>query len=227
MSNDAFKPTDNEIARTDAIHSELDRAVERNSWRGLRLHLTVSNTHLVFTPAEVRTWLSVKRALLEQLSSRESAVYAEPYCGDEGKMSASVCAYDDDCGAPNERNLARGLVMYRQSAAFIEATRDPETMAMCSRCGTRYAEPCDALCGACQQANGGPTRADAERTGPINGGSDLSHELMIFERQKAEDEASGRRARLVAALSAELSRPVEPRFPPEGRSDRVFGGRRW
>lgn len=35
------------------------------------------------------------------------------------------------------------------------------------------------------------------------------------------------RARLVAALAKELDRPVPVRFPAEGRSDRVFGGRRW
>lgn len=84
-------------------------------------------------------------------------------------------------------------------------------------------DPCSCPTGDC------PThqREQDERTAPVNGGSDLSHELAIFERQKADDEASGRRARLVAALGAEMARPVEPRFPPEGRSDRVFGGRRW
>jgi hypothetical protein len=35
------------------------------------------------------------------------------------------------------------------------------------------------------------------------------------------------RARNIAALKAELSRPFEPRFPSVGRDSRVFGERRW
>jgi len=56
----------------------------------------------------------------------------------------------------------------------------------------------------------------------------LSKEMVAYAMQKADDEIEGRRARLVAALKAELGRPVtQPRFPSEARSDRVTGYRRW
>lgn len=51
-------------------------------------------------------------------------------------------------------------------------------------------------------------------------------EARVYAMQKAEDEQTGRRARLIAALKAEQSRPVTPRFPSVGRDDRVYRSNR-
>jgi hypothetical protein len=65
-----------------------------------------------------------------------------------------------------------------------------------------------------------------ERTGPY-GGDDLGHEAVVAALTVALPANIEARKRNVAALAAELRKPFEPRFPPEGRSDRVYGGRRW
>lgn len=66
-----------------------------------------------------------------------------------------------------------------------------------------------------------PIRANSERTGPY-GGNDTTHEAMLYERQKADDEMSGRRAHLLSQLASEQSRPVAVKHPGEGRLDRVY-----
>ncbi|HTJ17767.1 MAG TPA: hypothetical protein VL494_13400 [Steroidobacteraceae bacterium] len=68
----------------------------------------------------------------------------------------------------------------------------------------------------------------SERTGPHGGGSDLSHELMLFERQKADDEMSGRRAVLVANLAAERVKESGSAglLHPMNHWGRLRGGRR-
>jgi hypothetical protein len=184
-----------------------------------------------FTADEVRAWPTVKRALTAELVNGALSLEFAIWCDWWSPPGANLYQQRQE-----HRNAERGLCMYRKQLGAVQ----------CAACGHPHATfACgngDSICRHCQESRpwsnvrrdiearkqvfARQVRNDDERTGPVNGGSDLSHELAIFERQKAEDEASGRRARLVAALSAEMSRPVEPRFPPEGRSDRVFGGRR-
>ena len=49
--------------------------------------------------------------------------------------------------------------------------------------------------------------------------------MVDWDKQQRPSEA---RRRMIAALAAEMGRkPIEPRYPHEGRSDRVTGYRRW
>jgi hypothetical protein len=61
-----------------------------------------------------------------------------------------------------------------------------------------------------------------ERTGPTSGGSDLAHEQVVAALTAKLPANVEARKRMVAALAKELARPVTPRYPHEGRSDRVF-----
>ena len=60
-----------------------------------------------------------------------------------------------------------------------------------------------------------------ERTGPY-GGDDLGHETVVAAMTQALPANVEARKRMVAALARELDRPVAVRFPPEGRSCRVY-----
>ena len=53
------------------------------------------------------------------------------------------------------------------------------------------------------------------------------HEANIAALTEALPANVAARKRNIAALAKELGRPAPVRYPHEGRSDRVYGGRRW
>jgi hypothetical protein len=58
-------------------------------------------------------------------------------------------------------------------------------------------------------------------------GSNLTRDAVLHGVTNGLDIHTGRRARLVAALKSEMGRAFTPAHPVEGRSERVYGGRRW
>lgn len=118
------------------------------------------------------------------------------------------------CGAPSTSTYRKG---------------DPEEMPLCKKhwlsCHGDNIEAWKARRSAPSQPE--QAKADpyaAERTGPY-GGSDLTHEAYLAETQRAEDEMTGRRAALVAALKAEHAASSKrsgllETFPKDARNPR-------
>lgn len=269
-----------EIARVDAIHAELDRAVARGS---LGLRIVVSDGCLEYTADEIRAWPEVKAKLLGELAFDASAVttvwlagFGDSHRGYPGRALA--------CDTKQaHRNVDRGFCVYRENAAFKAAASPAErkeparrfaeegmrvrcikgeyagligtvtlVRVMKNNCRVEFdgwtgcGVTCSLELGECledpldvQERGLGQlpvtpspgTKVDPYElrrgaTHPLLGRHDpytgrfLDKELVAYALQKADDEAEGRRARLVAALAQELRRPAPVRFPVEARSER-------
>lgn len=119
---------------------------------------------------------------------------------------------------------------------FVE-TGEPRR---CSRC---TAEDChqapvyaDGLCGhcACDIRNGAAAAREAKcdeldaelsklrKRDPYRDNRSASSEAVIAELTEGLPRNVAARKRLVAALALEMARPVTPRFPADGRSDRAL-----
>jgi hypothetical protein len=66
------------------------------------------------------------------------------------------------------------------------------------------------------------TRAELVKSGAIPDPYFNNREKVIAYNQHREDDASGRRAHLIAQLAREMDRPAPVRFPSEARSERVY-----
>jgi hypothetical protein len=203
-----------ELDRVRAIHRFLGHAAATYVPSPIGYSRWVFNdagTQHEYTADEVRAWPDIKAKMASHLAQHDCHVLAiwhserpwgryEPTLGTEEGTAA----------------IARGLCLYRE----MLDDEKPSTQ------GDEYRiKVCPT----------GPMRGITawlpdEHTGPYGnpGAVSIEHsEADIAALTAALPANVAARARNVAALAAELRRPVEPRFPSVGRDDRVFGGRRW
>ena len=237
--------TAEEIARVDAIHEALDNAHANGTGRGLRLHLTRSEAHLVFTPEEVRDWPETKARLIayirawipgECLAFVTARKTIDSY-GYHGGLAALKLRYWNG----DNRSAEYGLYMTRQHRAYIQATGG-QNADECKRCGATIGlcqavrtanDPgpfCCRNCAAAAERDAKCDEIDAALTLTVHGEDKYSHHRLarsdesaraLTEALPANVEA---RKRMVAALAQELRKPVTPRFPAESRQCRVYRG---
>jgi hypothetical protein len=196
-----------------------------------------------FTAAEVRDWPRVKAELVEHLKKYPHLCVSWSHAEATLFVPRKLATGDKDC-APA---VARGLCLYATSRAYLKATGQAERREadMCRACDVSPSMLRASLCEEChvaekeraerRVANGEApyegdrllltkpkTRAELVKSGAIPDPYFNNREKVIAYNQHREDDASGRRAHLIAQLAAELSRPAPVRYPHEGRSERVY-----
>lgn len=124
-----MKPDAKEIARVDTIHQALDSwHASLPCWGKETTGLVgVGEVELVFTRAEVAAWPSVKRSLRGLLAA-EPDLHTAAHIGNGHGHWSPIIGLGAGWGYPEaevETAIARGLCMYRESAAFRAAPDSP------------------------------------------------------------------------------------------------------
>ena len=167
-----------------------------------------------YTAAEVRAWPEMKAKLTHRMFSAPSELSVAVWISHDLTSIKSVGVWGPDAAMhdKNKAQVARGLCMYREQLS-------------------------DALSPGRALTEDGSVRVNEEQAEAltfrgIDPASDAEPEFKV-ECHKFNDEHARKltdtlpanvaaRARNIAALAAELSTPVTPRFPAEGRSDRAL-----
>lgn len=231
------KVSPEEIARVEYIHGELDTFAENVALQrpgGLHLQLAINweGQTLLYSEQEGREWPSAKAKMIADLRMyTQQTVLAAAMLSGLGSTASLMNTNDLEHWGDSD-SIARGFVMYReQLEAKHPATYDPELNWKTVRLPTSTGY--DKVISDCERAISKSIIGQQDNRDPYTG-NDLAvdQELRmstdyIDTTRKANEPT--RRERLIAALAAELRKPVTARYPNEARSERALwrtnGGR--
>lgn len=209
-----------ELDRVRAIHKALDRAAAESPGRGLRIKLTITGGELFYTATEVRAWPETK-AKLTQCAHGALAGDGAAWVGGRHPQLFTLRYFAEGYDLSCKPSVDRGLCIYKEMLSDAFPT------------GRHVGPVEDGI--PVGRVNG--AQAEALVFSGIDPGSDAEPEFKVechrfndAHARKLTDALPANvaaRARNIAALAAELRKPVTPRFPHEARSDRVTGYRRW